>query len=99
MEDQIPKKNKTSSNKVKFIPATQIALLSLLSEEPAHAWLLKKKIDERGYEEWVDMKRSTIYKSLGILEREKYILGEKTENDTYKSILLLKSGYKKYLSR
>jgi DNA-binding PadR family transcriptional regulator len=81
MEDQIPKKNQTTSNKVKFIPATQIALLSLLSEEPAHAWLLKKKIDERGYEEWVDMKRSTIYKSLGILEREKYILGEKKRDE------------------
>ncbi|MFW9903773.1 MAG: PadR family transcriptional regulator [Candidatus Thorarchaeota archaeon] len=77
MHDQIPKRNQIKSNKVKFIPATQIALLSLLVEEPAHAWLLKKKLDERGYEEWVDMKQSTIYKSLGILEREKYILGEK----------------------
>ncbi|MFX0204972.1 MAG: PadR family transcriptional regulator [Candidatus Hodarchaeota archaeon] len=81
MEDQIPKKDQTTSNKVKFIPATQIALLSLLSEEPAHAWLLKKKLDERGYEEWVDMKRSTIYKSLGILEKEKYILGEKKRDE------------------
>ncbi|MFX0122968.1 MAG: PadR family transcriptional regulator [Candidatus Hodarchaeota archaeon] len=81
MQDQTPNNNETRSVKVKFIPATQIALLSLLAEEPAHAWLLKKKLDERGYEEWVDMKRSTIYKSLGILEKKKYILGKKTRDE------------------
>ncbi len=77
MKEHIPKKDQTQSEKAKFIPATQIALLLLLSEGPAHAWLIKKKLDERGFEEWVDMKRSTIYKSLGILEEKEFILGEK----------------------
>jgi len=81
MQNQSPNQNQTHFKRVKFIPATQIALLSLLAEEPAHAWLLKKKLDERGYEEWVDMKRSTIYKSLGILEKKKYIIGEKKRDE------------------
>lgn len=81
MQNQFPNKNQKGFKRVKFIPATQIVLLSLLAEEPAHAWLLKKKLDERGYEEWVDMKRSTIYKSLGILEKKKYIIGEKKREE------------------
>ncbi|UCG02125.1 MAG: PadR family transcriptional regulator [Candidatus Heimdallarchaeota archaeon] len=81
MQSQKSRKNQTQSNKVKFIPATQIALLLILSEGPAHAWHIKKILDERGFEEWVDMKLSTIYKSLGILENKKYIQGEKKRDE------------------
>jgi DNA-binding PadR family transcriptional regulator len=81
MHRQTPGKNQTQSAKIEFIPATQIALLLILSEESAHAWHIKKILDERGFEEWVDMKRSTIYKSLGILEKKKYIHGEKKRDE------------------
>jgi DNA-binding PadR family transcriptional regulator len=74
-------KNHTKSDEVKFIPATQIALLLILSEGPAHAWHIKKVLDERGFEEWVVMKRSTVYKSLGILEKKKYLRGEKKRDE------------------
>ena len=45
-------------------------------------------MDERGYENWVDMKKSITYKSLGILEGEGYVRGErkkdyKTSKKTY----------------
>ncbi|MHA2245095.1 MAG: PadR family transcriptional regulator [Candidatus Hodarchaeales archaeon] len=65
----------------KTIPPTQIALLLILSEGSAHAWHIKKVLDERGFEEWVDMKRSTIYKSLGLLEKKKYIQGKKKRDE------------------
>lgn len=65
----------------KPIPPTQIALLLILSEGSTHAWHIKKVLDERGFEEWVDMKKSTIYKSLGILETKNLIKGKKEKDD------------------
>lgn len=71
-------KTETEGNKIERpIPPTQIALLLILSEGSAHAWQIKKVLDKRGFEEWVDMKKSTIYKSLGRLEKEGYIKGMK----------------------
>ncbi len=75
------KKKQTKPDEVQLIPPTQIALLLILSEGPAHAWHIKKVLDERGFAEWVDMKKSTIYKSLGRLEQEDYIKGTKKSED------------------
>jgi len=58
---------------------TYIALLLILAEGPAHAWHIKKVLEDRGFEEWVDMKTSTIYKSLGVLEKKGFIIGRKEE--------------------
>ena len=68
-------------NKEQFLSPAQIALLSILAEQAAHATYLMKVIDDRGYENWVDMKKSIIYKSLGILERKKLIKGKKEVKD------------------
>ena len=82
----------------KTIPPTQIALLLILSEGSAHAWHIKKVLDERGFEEWVDMKKSTIYKSLGILETKYLIKGEKEKDDQLsKKIYELTEKGRRYL--
>lgn len=60
---------------------SQIALLLILSEGPAHAWRIKKILDDRGFEEWVDIKKSTIYKSLGTLEDANLIKGRKEKGN------------------
>ncbi len=56
-----------------------MALLLILAEGPTHAWHIKNILDARGFEEWVDMKKSTIYKSLGVLENKGFITGRKEE--------------------
>jgi len=59
---------------------TQLALLLILMElEHAYAWQIKKILEKRGFEFWVDIKKSIIYKSLGILEEKMYISGIKEE--------------------
>ncbi|MFX0201075.1 MAG: PadR family transcriptional regulator [Candidatus Hodarchaeota archaeon] len=63
----------------KPIAPTYVALLLILAEGPAHAWHIKNVLDDRGFEEWVDMKKSTIYKSLGVLENKGFITGRKEE--------------------
>ncbi|MFQ6125321.1 MAG: PadR family transcriptional regulator [Candidatus Heimdallarchaeota archaeon] len=63
----------------KPIAPTYVALLLILAEGPAHAWHIKKVLEDRGFEEWVDMKKSTIYKSLGKLESKGFIIGQKEE--------------------
>ena len=77
-------KNSTSKNenddqekKIELMSPSQIALLQILSEGPANAYQILKILKDRGYENWVDMKRSITYKSLGVLEKEGYITGEK----------------------
>ncbi|MFX0016336.1 MAG: PadR family transcriptional regulator [Promethearchaeota archaeon] len=82
---------------LEFIPPTQISLLLILSESPAHAWHIKKVLDERGFEEWVNMKKSTIYKNLGILEEKGYIKGSKKSQEqlSRKIYKITGSGQKK----
>jgi DNA-binding PadR family transcriptional regulator len=47
---------------------TETALLVLLSEGPAHPYQLDKKIADRSMDEWSELSRSTIYKTLARLE-------------------------------
>lgn len=61
------------------IAPTYVALLLILAEGKAHAWAIKNILEKRGFEEWVDMKKSTIYKSLSILEKKEFIKGTKEE--------------------
>lgn len=81
MQNASSKRKQANSDELQLIPPTQIALLLILSEGPAHAWLIKKTLDKRGFEEWVDMKKSTIYKNLSKLEKNSHIEGTKSSND------------------
>lgn len=62
---------------MKPMAPTYVALLLILAEGSAHAWHIKQILYDRGFEEWVDMKTSTIYKSLGVLEKKGFIEGRK----------------------
>ena len=66
-----------TDNIMKPMAPTYVALLLILAEGSAHAWHIKNILDDRGFEEWVDMKTSTIYKSLGVLEKKGFIQGRK----------------------
>jgi len=74
-----PKKELEMGETEKPIAPTYVALLLILAEGPAHAWHIKNILEDRGFKEWVDMKKSTIYKSLGVLENKGFIIGRKEE--------------------
>jgi DNA-binding PadR family transcriptional regulator len=46
----------------------ELAVLSLIVEEPRHGYAIGTVIDERGMREWVDLGMSSIYHVLGRLE-------------------------------
>ena len=46
----------------------ELALLSLIVEEPRHGYAIRAVIDERGMREWVDLGMSSIYHVLNRLE-------------------------------
>lgn len=54
----------------------ELALLSLLSEQPRHGYDIEKVIDERGMRDWTEIGFSSIYYLLRKLEKEGLIEGE-----------------------
>ncbi len=54
----------------------ELALLSLLSEEPGHGYELEEKIETRGMRDWTDIGFSSIYAILKKLERAGWIKAE-----------------------
>jgi len=79
MNVKTPKPELEREEAEKPIAPTYVALLLILAEGPAHAWHIKKIFEDRGFEEWVNMRTSTIYKSLGVLEKKSFIKGRKEE--------------------
>ena len=53
----------------------ELALLSLIVEEPRHGYAIRAVIDERGMREWVDLGMSSIYHVLNRLEAAGLIEG------------------------
>lgn len=84
-----------------LLPPSQIALLLILSEGSFYGTQILEILDKRGYENWVDMKKSITYKSLGILENVGYISGErKEERKTSKKIYsITQKGSEKLLEQ
>lgn len=74
------KRNDNKQKPDKLMPASQIALLEILSEGPANGKIILEILKNRGYENWVNMKKSAMYKSLGVLEKKGYIIGEREED-------------------
>ena len=95
-------KKTNENNSIKLLSSTSIAILLLLSEKPNHAWGLKELMEKRGYEKWAFTKKSTIYKDLKSLQKEKYITSEKDEKgpSLYKLIYsLTKKGSEKMIEQ
>ena len=53
----------------------ELALLSLIVEQPRHGYAIRTVIDERGMREWVDLGMSSIYHVLKRLEQTEMIEG------------------------
>jgi len=65
---------------IKLMRPIQIALLQIISEGPTYGTQILDILKQRGYENWVSMKKSNAYKNLGILENENYIIGKREED-------------------
>ncbi len=76
--------NDDQKKTVELLSPSQIALLLILSEGPANAYQILEILEKRGYENWVDMKRSITYKSLGFLEKEELIIGKREKREKNK---------------
>jgi DNA-binding PadR family transcriptional regulator len=57
------------------VTIAELALLSLIVEEPRHGYAIRAVIDERGVREWVDLGMSSIYHVLNRLEQAGMIQG------------------------
>jgi DNA-binding PadR family transcriptional regulator len=75
MEDHV----KADSSDMNLLSPTNIASLLIVSEGPRHAYAINKIIKLRGMRNWVDLRKSTIYKSLDELESKGLIIGKKED--------------------
>lgn len=57
----------------------ELAILSLLAEQPRHGYQIEEVIHERGMRDWTDIGFSSIYYILKKLEKEGYITGQSAE--------------------
>ena len=56
----------------------ELAILSLIAEQPRHGYEIEKVIEERGMREWTEVSFSSIYYLLGKLERQGLVKGHLT---------------------
>jgi DNA-binding PadR family transcriptional regulator len=59
----------------------ELAILSLIAEQPRHGYEIEQVIEERGMREWTEIGFSSIYYLLKKLEREKLIEGKLQETE------------------
>jgi DNA-binding PadR family transcriptional regulator len=59
----------------------ELAVLSLIAEQPRHGYEIEQVIGERGMREWTEIGFSSIYYLLKKLEREKLIEGQLQETE------------------
>jgi DNA-binding PadR family transcriptional regulator len=57
----------------------ELAVLSLVAEQPRHGYEIERVIEERGMREWTEIGFSSIYYLLKKLEREGLIEGQLAE--------------------
>jgi DNA-binding PadR family transcriptional regulator len=58
---------------------SELAILSLVAQQPRHGYEIEQVIEERGMREWTEIGFSSIYYLLKKLEREELIAGELQE--------------------
>jgi DNA-binding PadR family transcriptional regulator len=56
-----------------MVTQTELAILTLLAEQPRHGYDIEAAIEQRGMREWTDIGFSSIYYLLKKLEKEEYI--------------------------
>ncbi len=60
----------------KTLNNAETALLGLLSEREAHAYAIRKEIREHSMDYWTELSKSSIYKTLKLLESKGHVGGE-----------------------
>ncbi len=75
-------KDKNSNNEIekyehKLLSPSNLAVLLILSEGPMYGYQINKIIETRGMDHWVDLKFSTVYKSLDELNKKGLIIGKR----------------------
>jgi DNA-binding PadR family transcriptional regulator len=57
----------------------ELAILSLIAEQPCHGYEIEQVIEERGMREWTEVGFSSIYYLLKKLERKGFVVGQLEE--------------------
>ncbi|MFW9968398.1 MAG: PadR family transcriptional regulator, partial [Candidatus Thorarchaeota archaeon] len=69
----------TTQQEQGLLPATYLAVLSLIGSGARYGYEINQILEERGYRNWVDIKFSSIYKALKELELKGLIKGQKSD--------------------
>ena len=77
--------DKNSNNELEkyeqeLLSPSNLAVLLILSEGPMYGYQINKIIESRGMDHWVDLKFSTVYKSLDELNKKGLVRGKKEVN-------------------
>ncbi|MBD3408182.1 MAG: hypothetical protein GF411_18820 [Candidatus Lokiarchaeota archaeon] len=81
----------------KLLPTTYLAVLSLIAAGAKYGYEINKLLQDRGYDNWLDVKFSSVYKALSELEKRKLIQGSKDNKEiqsSKKTYSLTKRGEK-----
>lgn len=62
--------------------SAELAILSLIVQEPRYGYQVEQVIKERGMRDWAEIAFSSIYYLLGKLEGKRWIVGEASEADS-----------------
>ncbi|MBD3190193.1 MAG: hypothetical protein GF308_06100 [Candidatus Heimdallarchaeota archaeon] len=71
------KNEKSNEINKELLPSTYLVVLSIVASGAKYGYQINKILEERGYRQWVEIKFSSIYKSLRQLEDKGLIEGEK----------------------
>ncbi|TXT55369.1 MAG: hypothetical protein BAJATHORv1_40280 [Candidatus Thorarchaeota archaeon] len=81
----------------KLLPTTYLAVLSLVATGAKYGYEINNLLRDRGYDNWLDVKFSSVYKALSELEKRNLIQGAKGDEkiqSSKKTYSLTKQGEK-----
>lgn len=58
----------------------ELAVLTIINEEPTHGYLLLKKVEERNYPVWTEISVPTVYRIISTLENKNLISAKLEQN-------------------
>ncbi len=63
-----------------FLPSTYLAVLTILGGGAEYGYEVNNIIEQFGYREWVDLRFSSVYKALSVLEKRGLVEGKKKDS-------------------
>ena len=67
-------------NPEEFLPSTYLAVLTILGGGAEYGYEVNNIIEQFGYREWVDLRFSSVYKALSVLEKRGLVEGKKKDS-------------------